>query len=173
MELSPFTQIIWSDIFWARSSSCRDISTATFFSRTIFLRRYKSSSLCRISKNAVGSSNTMTCGSWQMALARRTLWRCPSLTASKSFSASSSPWTSSKDSLTICQSFFCQDPHFPCIRIPPHTYHFFTGHPLCFHSGRSSSQTYEGQSLFLHGPHRGFIQPHCPFYQFQLTDQAL
>ena len=93
---SPRTHTTQSLIFWASSSSWRDIITASLRVRTMSFKMASSSSLWRMSRKEVGSSSTSTSGSWFNARASSTRCRCPSLIREKSRSASPAAWTSSR-----------------------------------------------------------------------------
>ena len=96
--------MILSAIFSARSISCKDIMTVICFSFAIRRRIASSSSLCLTSRKEVGSSSTMISGSWQIARARSTRCRCPSLIALKSRLPSSFAWTAHIASSTFFSS---------------------------------------------------------------------
>ena len=61
--VSPLTQRILSDTFWARSISCSDMITVMPFSLAMPRRMESSSSLWRMSRKEVGSSSMMISGS--------------------------------------------------------------------------------------------------------------
>ena len=100
---SPLTHTILSEIFWARSISCSDMMTVMPFCFAMPRSMLSNCSLCRMSKNEVGSSSMMISGSWQMARASSTRWRWPSEMALKSRPDRSSACTARMASST-CRS---------------------------------------------------------------------